>query len=90
MLVGLFPNGRIAKRSDVECRKNPANTLQGKPLRRRLVGSGKKDVKKYQELAPEFALNWDTVTRRCAEALRFEHEFLYALAQFKAIRGSLS
>ncbi len=81
ILVGLFPDDEVAKREDVECRSNPANTLQGKSLGRRLVSSGKKDVAKYKELAPEFARNWNTVTVKCTEALRFENEFSMALSQ---------
>lgn len=83
LLVGLFPNDRVAKRNDMGCSKNPANTLQGKPLKRRLVSSGKKNVEKYKEFAPEFARNWSTAAARCTEALRFENEFLIALSQLR-------
>jgi hypothetical protein len=79
MLVGLFPGDGVAERDDVECRPNPAVTLQGKPLKRRLLSSGKKHVEKYKEFAPEFARNWSTVVARCTEARRFENEFLIAL-----------
>lgn len=81
VLVGLFPDDDIAMREDVECRSNPAATLQGKPKARRLVGRGKKNVEKYKEFAPAFALNWNTVTAKCTEALRFENEFSMALSQ---------
>jgi hypothetical protein len=81
ILVGLFPDDAVAGRDDVECRPKPADTLQGKPLKRRLVSSGKKNVEKYKEFALEFARNWSTVAARCAEALRFENEFLVAFSQ---------
>ena len=80
ILVALFPDDSIASRSEVECYRNPANTLQGKPQGRRLVRSGKKNVEKYRELAPECARNWSMVTTRCSEAARFENSFLSALA----------
>lgn len=85
ILVGLFPKDRVAKRVDVECRRNPANTLQGKPVERRLVRSGKKNVDKYEELAPEFTANWNTVKSRCSEAARFEDDFLHALSQLRGL-----
>lgn len=81
ILVGLFPEDRIANLPTLECRDNPESTLQSKPLDRRLVRSGRKIPEKYEELAPEFANNWNTVKARCGEAERFETEFLDALAQ---------
>jgi hypothetical protein len=83
VLVGLFPNDGVVGREDLECRPNPSDTLQGKPLKRRLVSSGKKNVGKYKEFAQEFARNWGTVAARCIEARRFENEFVIALSQLK-------
>ena len=81
ILVGLFTDDSVSMRDDVECHPNPSDTLQGKPLTRRLVRSGKKNIEKYQALAPEFALKWNTVTARCQEASRFENDFIHALDQ---------
>lgn len=81
ILVSLFPADQVAARPDVECHPDPASTLQGKPLKDRLVRSGKKDVDKYKSAAAGFAGNWSTVTDRCTEALRFETEFINALAR---------
>jgi len=81
LLAGLFPKDKVAKRKDLECRQNPADTLQGKPLKRRLVRSGKKNLQMYKELASEFALKWRKVAEKCSEAGRFEDDFLYAFKQ---------
>jgi hypothetical protein len=81
VLVSLFPDDGVAKRNDVECYDTPSNTLQGKPMERRLVRSGKKDIKMYEEFAPEYARNWNTVTARCSEASRFESDFLLSFTQ---------
>ncbi|MBW2708701.1 MAG: hypothetical protein JRD04_05375 [Deltaproteobacteria bacterium] len=81
LLAGLFPKDKVAKRKYLECRQNPANTLQGKPMKRRLVRSGKKSLWMYKELASEFALKWGNVTAKCSEASRFEDDFLYAFKQ---------
>jgi hypothetical protein len=81
LLVSLFPDDIIARKKDVECHQNPANILQGKPLPRRLVRSGRKNIEMYRHLADEFALNWDNITARCSEASRFENDFLYAFYQ---------
>jgi hypothetical protein len=80
VLVGLFPH-TVARWRDVECRPNPANTLRGQPMNRRLVRGRHKDVDMYRESAPKFARNWNEVTARCSEAARFENDFLCALAQ---------
>lgn len=81
ILVGLFPNDAVAKREYVECHENPAHVLQSKPLRYRLVRSGQKKIEKYEEFAPAFAKNWADVKNKCAEALRFEEEFLQAIGR---------
>lgn len=83
ILVGLFPDDVVARKDDVECHIDPASTLQGKPLKHRIVRSGKKNVEKYKAFAAQFARNWSTVAARCTEALRFEDEFSMALLQLR-------
>jgi hypothetical protein len=81
IVVGLFPDDRVARSSGIECRREPKRILQGKPKERRLVSSGKAKVNMYEKFAPEFADNWSTVKARCVEAARFETDFLNALAR---------
>ncbi|MFH1115694.1 MAG: hypothetical protein V1792_17430 [Pseudomonadota bacterium] len=89
LLVGLFPDDNVLQRdSDIECREKPETILQGKPRKRRLVSSGSKDVAKYRETAPEFADQWDSVTRLCTEAARFEEDFHRAMASLDTARGA--
>jgi hypothetical protein len=81
VLVGLFPGDNVVRRrSNIECHENPERILQGKSKKRRLVSRGKKDVDKYQELAPEFADHWSRVRAQCSEAARFENDFRSAVA----------
>lgn len=83
LLVGLFPDDNVVQREDdIECREAPETILQGKPKKKRLVTSGRKDVDKYREVASEFAGSWDSVTSRCSEAARFENDFRQALKLF--------
>jgi hypothetical protein len=81
LLVSLFPEDTVAKKSDVECHPKPAETLQGKPTECRLVRSGRKDREMYLKCAPQFVSKWHDVTATCSEAARFENDFLCALAQ---------
>jgi hypothetical protein len=79
VLVALFPQNQFAASADAECRANPGARLQAGPKARRLIRSGKKDVRKYRESAIEIAEAWPRVRRRCTEAERFSVEFLSAL-----------
>ncbi len=75
VLVGLFPNDSVVKRgNNIECRDHPEVILQGKPKPRRLVSHGRKVPEKYNEIAAEFALNWDRIAGKCSEAGRFNTE----------------
>jgi hypothetical protein len=79
VLVGLFPQNRLSKASDLECCGSPESQLQAQPPRRRLVRSGKKDTGASRRHAEEVGRNWPRVRRRCSEAERFSAEFLAAL-----------
>ncbi|EFK09550.1 conserved hypothetical protein [delta proteobacterium NaphS2] len=76
LLAALFPDDKVSRMKDLECRQDPASTLQGKPKKCRLVRSGKKDLDMYVQFAPEVAANWNRVTAKCSEARRFEDEFI--------------
>jgi len=78
ILAALFPEDSVIKTGDVECQSNPDNILQSKPKNRRLIASGKKIVKKYEEFAPEIAGQWEFIKEKCTEARRFEADFLSA------------
>lgn len=85
LLVGLFPNSPVVRSRDhIECRPDPETSLRGLPRERRLISGSHKNKQKYQQLAPEFAENWASVTGRCTEAQRFEEDFRIALAALEA------
>ena len=75
ILVGLFPADKVASKADLECRRNIEAQLQSKPLSKRLVRSGQKDIEKYRGHAPAIAEAWTVIRSRCTEAERFSSEF---------------
>ena len=79
VLAALFPNDTSATTSELECRPNIDAQLQSKPLGRRLIRGGQKQIKKYRESEGELRHAWVNVRAECSEADRFSREFLAAL-----------
>jgi len=80
VLAALFPNDVVNSAIEFECRQDVAVVLQSKPLPQRLIRSGHKQVKAYQERESELRSAWPRVRAECSEAERFSQEFLAALA----------
>lgn len=76
VLAALFPLDAVVRAGRLECRDSPANLLSAKPANVRLVASGKKRTRKYQERAGEIQRQWARVRRLCSEAERFSLDLL--------------
>ena len=85
VLLALFPNDGATTTSELECRRNIDAQLQSKPLSRRLIRGGQKQINKYRESEGELRNAWANVRVKCGEAERFSRDFLAALPGTDAI-----
>jgi hypothetical protein len=79
VLCGLYPKDIFVKNKSIECRDNPEQLLESKPLPR-LISNGKKNVDEYKRRSVEFGRSWSFITTVCTEAKRFEDELKSTLA----------
>src|SRR5665213_1732077 len=78
VFASLFPDDGISSAVELECRPDLAAVLQSKPIGQRLIRSGRKQIKAYQEKESELRNAWPEVRTKCSEAERFSQDFLTA------------
>ena len=74
VLAAIWPEGRVVRQDDWECRPNPEGQLAALPRRRRF-GKRPDDYRRKQG---DVKQAWPQVSARLTEAARFEAEFLAA------------
>jgi len=82
VVVALWPDNRVAARSNWECRNDPGAQLSVLPKGRRL--SKTRDYKRRQD---DIGSGWPIVALKLTEAQRFKAELLAAVG-LKPLRAS--
>ena len=72
VLAAVWPDNRMVRRGDWECRPNPEGQLAALPIHRRF----RKRPDDYRRWQGEIEAAWPNVSARLTEAARFEEEFL--------------
>ena len=75
VLAAMWPENKMVRRSDWECRANPESQLAALPGGRRF----KKHQDDYRRIASKLTKAWPSVSTSLTEAARFESEFLAAI-----------
>lgn len=76
VLAAVWPDNKMVRQDDWECRPNPEGQLAALPKRRRF----EKRQDDYRRKQSEIRKAWPRVSARLTEAARFESEFLAARA----------
>ena len=76
VLAAIWPEGNVVRRGDWECRPNPEGQFAALPMRRRF----RKRLEDYRRKQGDMERAWPEVSTRLTEAMRFESEFLAAIA----------
>ena len=75
VLAAIWPENKLVRRDDWECRRNPARLLAALPKHRRF----ERRPDDYRRRQREIEEAWPTVSARLTEATRFKAEFLAAI-----------
>lgn len=84
VIAALFPENRMVKRADWECRADPEAQLRAQPKSKRAAGKKKgavlrKSVADYRGRRDDIAAAWPRVRQRLTEAERFSRDLIDAV-----------